>query len=359
MVSYFNEMSKPMSHVTRSYAAFDPDSPLAPMALTRRGLNPDDVLIDIRFCGVCHSDLHTAKNHWGRTQYPLVPGHEIVGVVSEVGDAVTRHAIGDWVAVGCLVDACGTCSACTDHEEQYCEVGSIGTYGGIGRDGEPTQGGYSKSIVVKDSFVLSVPQGLDPAAAAPLLCAGITSYSPLNYHNVGPDSRVGVIGLGGLGHMAVKFAAAMGATVTVFTTSESKREEAFRLGAYHVVLSTDRAEIKTAYRSLDLIVDTVPVPHELRDYLVCLKRNGHLVLTGPIGLQEPPVNNGLLMMGRKSISGSAIGGIEETQQMLNFCAETQVTCDIEMIAMVDINEAYERLERNDVHYRFVIDMSTL
>jgi uncharacterized zinc-type alcohol dehydrogenase-like protein len=229
----------------------------------------------------------------------------------------------------------------------------------LDRYGQPTQGGYSSAIVVTEHFVLKMPENLDPAAAAPLLCAGITSYSPLNYHKVGPGVRVGVIGLGGLGHMALKFAVAMGAEVTQFTTSENKKAEAERLGAHHVVLSTDRTQMKAHFGQLDLIVDTVPVPHELKDYLLCLKRNGNLVLTGPIGLQNPPLNNGLLMMGRKSVSGSAIGGIEETQQMLDFCAKNGVTCDVEMISMDYINEAYDRLEQNDVHYRFVIDMATL
>ena len=348
-----------MSEVVKSFAAHSESSPLSAWEFERRDLQPSDVAIEIRYCGVCHSDLHTARNHWGRTQYPLVPGHEIVGVVKAVGTDVSKHAVGEWVAVGCLVDSCRTCGSCHDGEEQYCERGSTGTYGSVDRYGQQTQGGYSSAIVVTEHFVLKMPENLDPAAAAPLLCAGITSYSPLNYHNVGPGMRVGVIGLGGLGHMALKFAVAMGAEVTQFTTSENKKAEAERLGAHHVVLSTDRAQMKLHFGKLDLIVDTVPVPHELKDYLLCLKRNGNLVLTGPIGLQNPPLNNGLLMMGRKSVSGSAIGGIEETQQMLNFCAENGVTCDVEMISMDYINEAYDRLEKNDVHYRFVIDMATL
>lgn len=348
-----------MTTTVKSYAAFDPDSSLGAWDLERRVTEPKDVAIEIRYCGVCHSDLHSAKNHWGNTHYPLVPGHEIVGVVSEVGSDVTKYKVGDWVAVGCLVDSCGQCGSCHEDEEQYCERGSIGTYGAVGRDGKPTQGGYSQKIVVVEDFVLRVPEGLDPASAAPLLCAGITSYSPLNFHKVGPGMKVGVIGLGGLGHMALKFAVAMGAEVTMFTTSASKREEAARLGAHHVVLSTERAEMKATFNTLDLIVDTVPVPHDLGGYIRCLRRNGNLVMTGPIGLQEPPLNNGLLMMGRKAVSGSAIGGIAETQQMLDFCAESGVTCEVEMIAMDYINEAYGRLEKNDVHYRFVIDMATL
>jgi uncharacterized zinc-type alcohol dehydrogenase-like protein len=348
-----------MSEVVKSFAAHSESSHLAAWEFERRDLQPNDVAIEIRYCGVCHSDLHTARNHWGRTQYPLVPGHEIVGVVKAIGREVSKHAVGDWVAVGCLVDSCQTCGSCHDGEEQYCERGSTGTYGSVDRYGQATQGGYSSAIVVTEHFVLKMPQNLDPASAAPLLCAGITSYSPLNYHKVGPGMRVGVIGLGGLGHMALKFAVAMGAEVTQFTTSENKKAEAERLGAHHVVLSTDRAQMKAHFGQLDLIVDTVPVPHELKDYLLCLKRNGNLVLTGPIGLQNPPLNNGLLMMGRKSVSGSAIGGIEETQKMLDFCAESGVTCDVEMIPMDYINEAYDRLEKNDVHYRFVIDMATL
>lgn len=348
-----------MSEVVKSFAAHSESSPLAAWEFERRDLQPNDVAIEIRYCGVCHSDLHTARNHWGRTQYPLVPGHEIVGVVKAIGREVSKHAVGDWVAVGCLVDSCQTCGSCHDGEEQYCELGSTGTYGSVDRYGQATQGGYSSAIVVTEHFVLKMPKNLDPGSAAPLLCAGITSYSPLNYHKVGPGKRIGVIGLGGLGHMALKFAVAMGAEVTQFTTSENKKAEAERLGAHHVVLSTDRAQMKAHFGQLDLIVDTVPVPHELKDYLLCLKRNGNLVLTGPIGMQEPPLNNGLLMMGRKSVSGSAIGGIEETQKMLDFCAESGVTCDVEIIPMDYINEAYDRLEKNDVHYRFVIDMATL
>jgi uncharacterized zinc-type alcohol dehydrogenase-like protein len=318
------------------------------------------VRIDIEFCGVCHSDLHQAHNHWGNTVYPLVPGHEIVGRVAATGSQVSKYKVGDKVAVGCMVDACLQCEPCLDGEEQYCLKRCTQTYGDTDRvDGSPNHGGYSTSILVREEFVLRLPEGLDPAAAAPLLCAGITSYSPLNFYKASNGTRLGVIGLGGLGHMAIKFGVAMGAEVTLFTTSPGKIEEAKRLGAHKVVLSSDKQQFGSAMGYFDLIIDTVPVPHSMNEYLMCLRRNGNMVLVGPIGVMDPPIHLAMLMGGRKALSGSAIGGIAETQQMLDFCAEKGITCDIEMINIQDINEAYERMERNDVHYRFVIDMASL
>ena len=349
-----------MSSTTHAYAAQAADSELAAYQLERRELREDDVQIEIDFCGVCHSDLHTARNDWHNTVYPIVPGHEIVGKVSAIGSKVQRHKVGDCVAVGCMIDACMQCDPCTDGEENYCEKRATMTYNGQDRrDGSHTQGGYASSIVVREEFVLRMPAGLDPAAAAPLLCAGITSWSPLKHHQAGPGKKVGVIGLGGLGHMALKFAAALGAEVTLFTTSQSKMEEARRLGAHNVILSSDAEQMKAARNQFDLIVDTVPKPHNLAPYLAALRRNGQLSLVGPIGPLDPAPHAGLLMGGRKSLSGSMIGGIRETQEMLDFCAEKNITCDIEMINMQDINEAYDRMQKNDVRYRFVIDMASL
>jgi len=348
-----------MSNSVVGYAARDASGQMTPYSFERRAPRADDVQIDILYCGVCHSDLHQVQNHWGRTVYPMVPGHEIVGRVSAVGAEVKDFAVGDAVAVGCIVDSCQSCDSCTDGEEQYCLAGATQTYGDKDRvDGSPTYGGYSSRILVRDKFVLRVPEGLDLAAAAPLLCAGITTYSPLNYHGVKPGMRVGVVGLGGLGHMALKFAAAMGAEVTLFTTSPSKVEEAKRLGAHKVVISKDQEQMKGVMRYFDLIVDTVPTDHAVTPYMMALRRNGNLVMVGHIGMLEP-MHSGLLMGGRKALSGSAIGGIAETQQMLDYCAEKGITCDIEMIPMVDINTAYQRMENNDVHYRFVIDMASL
>lgn len=345
---------------THAYAATDATTALGPFTLERRQPRPNDVQVDILFCGVCHSDLHQARDHWGNTVYPLVPGHEIVGRVAAVGPEVTNFTAGDMVAVGCLVDSCLQCECCKEGEEQYCLSRPTQTYGDKDRvDQSPTQGGYSKSILVREEFVMRLPDNLDPAAAAPLLCAGITTYSPLNFHKVGPGSRVGVIGLGGLGHMAIKFAAAMGAEVTLFTTSPSKIEEAKRLGAHKVVLSTDQEQMGTTMGYFDLIMDTVPEPHPMPAYLMALRRNGKMVLVGPIGPLAPGIHAALLMGGRKSLTGSAIGGIAETQQMLDYCAEKNITCDIEMIKMAEINEAYDRMEKNDVRYRFVIDMASL
>jgi len=341
-----------------AYGATAADSGVGPMVITRRELRANDVDIEIRYCGVCHSDLHTARNDWGRTNYPVVPGHEIVGIVRAVGADVTDFRVGDRVAVGCLVDSCLECDQCHDHQEQYCRAGTTGTYSGYDRiDGSPTHGGYAQRIVVRAEFVLRVPEALDLAQVAPLLCAGITTYSPLKFWNVGPGTKVGVVGLGGLGHMGVKLAAGLGAEVTMITTSPGKAADAQALGAQHVLISTDKQAMRAATGSFDFILDTVPVKHDLHPYLRLLRPGGTHVLVGVI---EPiELHSGMLLGGRKQLAGSAIGGIRETQEMLDFCAERNILPDCEIIAMADINQAYERMEKSDVKYRFVIDMATL
>jgi uncharacterized zinc-type alcohol dehydrogenase-like protein len=339
------------------YAAIAVDKPLEPHAFARRALRPDDVLIDIDYCGICHSDLHTARNDWGGTTYPVVPGHEITGIVRDVGGSVTRHAVGDRVAVGCIVDSCKDCEYCDDDLEQYCLNGMTGTYGAVDRhDGTPTAGGYSDKIVVRDEFVLRVPDSLGMAPAAPLLCAGITTYSPLRTWKVGQGSKVAVAGLGGLGHMGVKLAAAMGAEVTVVTRSAEKAADAARLGAAHVLVSTDRESMKAARNRFDLVLDTIPVRHKLSPYLPLLRVDAPLVLVGMIE-PMPEIHTGHFI-NRRILTGSGIGGIKETQEMLDFCADKNVEPDIEMVEMKDVNAAYDRLERSDVRYRFVIDMKT-
>ncbi|CAD2212964.1 Alcohol dehydrogenase GroES-like domain/Alanine dehydrogenase/PNT, C-terminal domain/Zinc-binding dehydrogenase, putative [Angomonas deanei] len=343
-----------------AYAADGPKDPLKPYQFTRRDVGPGDVSIKIAFCGVCHSDLHTARDEWNGTVYPIVPGHEIVGHVTAVGDKVTKYKVGDTVGVGCLVDSCLQCDECKNHLEQYCN-NSTGTYNNPCKDGtgKVTQGGYSDHIVVREEFVLRVPDGLDLAGAAPLLCAGITTYSPLRHWGVKKGTKVGVVGIGGLGHMAVKLAAAMGAEVTVFTTSQSKVEDAKRLGAHHVVISKDEAQMAAAAATLDVTIDTVGFTHDLTPYINALRTNGTHVLVGAPENPHPPFIPFSLIGKRRSIGGSCIGGIQETQEMLDFCAEHKVTSDIEVIAADYINEAYERMLKSDVKYRFVIDMSTL
>jgi len=342
------------------YAAQSPTSELAPFPFERRDPRPDDVVIDILFCGVCHSDLHTTRNDWGWTTYPIVPGHEIIGRVRSVGAAVTRFKAGDAVGVGCLVDSCRHCKPCEHGEEQYCQNGFTGTYGGTDRhDGRPTQGGYSDQMVVSDRFVLKVPAGLDLKGAAPLLCAGITTWSPLRHWKAGPGSQVAVVGLGGLGHMGLKLAKALGAEVTLFTRSQGKEADARRLGADRVVLSTDPAQMASAAGRFDLIVDTVPYVHDLNPYVPTLATDGTLVLVGYLGGLEPMLNTVPMVLDRKSVAGSLIGGIAETQELLDFCGEHGITSDVEVIRMQDINGAYERLLKSDVKYRFVIDMASL
>lgn len=341
------------------YAAEAATAPLAPFTFERRDPGPMDVRIDILYCGVCHSDLHQTRNEWHNTLYPCVPGHEIVGRVTAVGEAVTRFRMGDLAGVGCMVDSCRECASCQEGLEQYCERGFVGTYNGEDRQGGGhTFGGYSRAVVVDQAFVLKVPENLDLAAVAPLLCAGITTYSPLRHWKVGPGQRVGIVGLGGLGHMAVKFARAFGAHVVLFTTSASKVEDALRLGAHEVVLSRDEAAMAREANSFDFILDAVAAQHDINAYLGLLKRDGTLVQVG--APEQPlPVAVFSLIFKRRSFAGSLIGGIAETQEMLDFCGEHGITSDIEMIRMDEINAAYERMIRSDVKYRFVIDMATL
>ncbi|HLP31305.1 MAG TPA: NAD(P)-dependent alcohol dehydrogenase [Geothrix sp.] len=342
------------------YAAQSATAELAPFHFERRDARPDDVVIDILYCGVCHSDLHTARNDWGWTTYPIVPGHEIIGRVREVGAQVTRFKVGDAVGVGCMVDSCRHCKPCEKGEEQYCKEGSTFTYGGQDRhDRTTTQGGYSDQIVVSDRFVLKVPDGLDLKGAAPLLCAGITTWSPLRHWKVGPGSQVAVVGLGGLGHMGLKLAKALGAEVTLFTRSKGKEADARRLGADHIVLSTDPARMAAVADRFDLILDTVPYVHDLNPYIPTLASSGTLVLVGYLGGLEPLLNTTPMVLGRKSVAGSLIGGTKETQEMLDFCGEHGIVSDVEMIRVQEINAAYERLLKGDVKYRFVLDLASL
>ena len=341
------------------YAAQSPTSAMAPFRFERRALRPEDVGIEILYCGICHSDLHQARNDWHNSRYPVVPGHEIVGRVTSVGAAVTKYKVGDMVAVGCLVDSCQACPQCDNGLEQYCTNGPTLTYNGRDRqDRTPTYGGYSNAIVVREEFVLRVPEGLDPARAAPLLCAGITSWSPLRHWKVGPNSKIAVAGLGGLGHMGVKLAAGMGADITVITTSPAKAADARALGAQDVLISTDETAMLQATGRFDFILDTIPVGHDVGKYLSLLKVDGALVLVGVIE-PLPSFHSGLLLGGRKILSGSGIGGIAETQALLDFCAEKNILPDIEMTSMQAINQAFDRIEKADVKYRFVIDMATL
>jgi uncharacterized zinc-type alcohol dehydrogenase-like protein len=344
---------------TAAWGATAPESAIHPFSIARRDLRDEDVAIDIAYCGVCHSDLHAARNDWGRTVYPFVPGHEIVGTVRAVGAGVTGFKPGDRVAVGTQVDSCRRCDACEGGEENYCREGATGTYNSKDRiDGSPTYGGYSAAIVVAEPYVLRLPDSLDMAAAAPLLCAGITTYSPLKNWNVGPGTRVGVIGLGGLGHMGVKFAKALGAEVTMITTSPAKGADAKKLGADHVLVSTDKAAMRGASRSFDFLLDTIPVKHDVTPYLFLLDKQGTLCLVGMIDTMEP-FHSGLLLGGQKAIAGSAVGGIAQTQEMLDLCAERGITAEIEVIGIDAINQAFERMERADIKYRFVIDMGTM
>jgi len=347
-----------MSIPAKAYAAFDPHSPLVPWEIARRDPGPHDVQLQILYCGVCHSDLHQARNEWKNTIYPCVPGHEIVGRVVAVGEKVTRFKVGDLAGVGCMVDSCGHCDACASGEEQYCSEGFVGTYNGRGPGSENTYGGYSQVIVVKESFVLHIKHPeKDLAAVAPLLCAGITTYSPLRHWKVGPGKRVGIVGLGGLGHMAVKLAHAMGAHVVLFTTSPAKTVDAKRLGADEVCISKDPEQMARYREQLDFILDTVAAPHRLDDYLQLLKRDGTLTLVGAPSEPHPSPAVFNLLFRRRSLAGSLIGGIRETQEMLDFCAEHGIVSDIELIPIDYINTAYERMLRSDVKYRFVIDIA--
>jgi uncharacterized zinc-type alcohol dehydrogenase-like protein len=344
----------------KGYAALTAKDALAPFSFERREPGPDDVRIQIQFCGVCHSDLHTARDEWHNTRFPCVPGHEIVGRVVAVGDKVTRFKVGDTAAVGCMVDSCGRCASCSDGLENYCENGLTGTYNGpIFGGGQNTYGGYSDSIVVKESFVLRVAPGQNLAGVAPLLCAGITTYSPLRHWKVGPGQKVGIVGLGGLGHMGVKLAAAMGAHVVLFTTSPDKRADGLRLGAKEVVVSKNDAEMAAHLNSFDFILNTVAAPHNLDAFIGLLKRDGTMCLVGAPAEPHPSPNVFGLIFRRRTLAGSLIGGIAETQEMLDFCAAHGIVSDVELIPISAINEAYERMLRGDVRYRFVIDMASL
>ncbi|HTL67542.1 MAG TPA: NAD(P)-dependent alcohol dehydrogenase [Lacunisphaera sp.] len=351
-------MTKPACFSVKAYSTPAAATPLRAATIERRQPGPRDLRVQIQYCGVCHSDLHYARNEWGFTQYPAVPGHEIVGRVTEVDAGVTKFKVGDTVGVGCLVNSCRTCPECRAGYEQYCNQ-MVMTYGSTDPVlGGGTLGGYAQSIVVTEEFVLRMPSNLDLAAAAPLLCAGITTYSPLRHWGAGPGKKVGVVGLGGLGHMGVKFARAFGAHVVLFTTSPGKAADARRLGAHEVVVSTDAAQMQAQAGSFDFILDCVSAQHDINAYLELLKRDGNLTLVG--APQHPlPVAPFPLIFRRRSFSGSLIGGLPETQEMLDFCGTHNITCDIEMIRMDQINEAYERMLKSDVKYRFVIDMASL
>ena len=345
----------------RGYAVHDATSPFEPFSFERRDPNPNDVVIAISHCGVCHSDLHTARGEWGGTRYPCVPGHEIVGQVTAVGSSVTRFKEGDTVGVGCMVDSCKHCEPCREGLEQYCENGFTGTYNGPAQEtGENTYGGYSDTIVVREDFVLRVSHPADQlAAVAPLLCAGITTWSPLRHWNVGPGKKVGVVGIGGLGHMGIKLARALGAEVVAFTTSPAKKADALALGAHDVVVSRDKGEMKAHRGTFDFILNTVAAPHDLDAFMLQLKRDGTMCLVGVPAEPHPSPSVANLIFKRRSLAGSLIGGIAETQEMLDFCAEHGIVSEIEQIPIQSIDEAYERMVRSDVKYRFVIDMASL
>ena len=343
----------------KAYGTKSAESDLEQLNINRRSVTAKDVEIDILFCGVCHSDLHFARNDWGMTQYPVVPGHEIVGKVTQVGTGVSKYKVGDLVAVGCLVDSCRSCNNCKDDLEQYCPQW-VGTYGGYDKHlDSPTHGGYSETIVVDEDFVLRVPENLDQAGIAPVLCAGITTWSPLRHWKVGKGSKVAVVGLGGLGHMALKLANALGADVTLFSRSPNKVQDGLDLGAHQVIISTDEAQMEGVMNHFDLIIDTVPYAHDLNPYIGTLATNGTLVVVGYLGPLDPMLVTVPMIMGRRSVAGSLIGGIAETQELLDFCGKHNITSDIEIIKMQDINLAYERMLKSDVHYRFVIDMKSL
>ena len=347
-------------NITHAYAAHDAKSALVPFDYTPRTLRDHDVQINVLFCGVCHSDLHQARNEWSNTIFPVVPGHEIVGRVSAVGSHVSRYQVGDLVGVGCMVDSCRSCPSCEEGLEQYCENGFTGTYNGQDRQtGAITYGGYSTAMTVDQDFVLRVPENLDPAGVAPLLCAGITTYSPLRQWGSGPGKKVGIVGLGGLGHMGVKLARAMGAHVVLFTTSESKVEDAKRLGAHEVVISRDPEQMAQHTNSFDFILNTVAAQHDLNPFLNLLRRDGTLTLVGAPEHDHPSPQVFNLIMKRRRLAGSLIGGIAETQEMLDFCGQHGITSDIELIPMQQINQAYERMLKSDVKYRFVVDINSL
>jgi uncharacterized zinc-type alcohol dehydrogenase-like protein len=348
---------------TQSYAAFDSKTPLVPFAFERRDLLPDDVSIDILYCGVCHSDVHQVRNEWANSTYPIVPGHEIVGRVTAVGKDVKKFKVGDLAGVGCMIDSCKVCTECEKDLEQYC-ANSVFTYNSPDKHtGKPTFGGYSKKIVVNKHFVLHISKKLEPpeklAAVAPLLCAGITTYSPMRHWKVGKGQKVGVVGLGGLGHMGVKWSHAFGAHTVLFTTSPEKTADALRMGANEVVISKNSDEMKKHIGSLDFIINTVAAPHDLNPFLQLLKLDGTMCMIGVPDHPHPPIDTTNLIFQRRSLAGSLIGGIKETQEMLDFAAKHDIVCDIELIDMRDINKAYDRMVKGDVKYRFVIDLATL
>ena len=343
---------------TTGYAALTAKAALQPFSFTRRDVGPHDVLIAITHCGICHSDIHQARDEWGGSMFPMVPGHEIVGTISRIGSMVTRFHLGETAGVGCFVDSCRTCPACREGSEQYCEAGMLLTYSGLDKNGQVTQGGYSTQIVVDEQYVLRIPSTLSPAGAAPLLCAGITTYSPLRHWGVGKYHKLAVVGLGGLGHMAVKIGTALGTHVTVLSTSERKQNDAERLGAKDFALTSQPESFTRLQRSFDFILDTVSAPHNYNDYVNLLKTDGTMILVGapdkPTPLEPFP-----LILHRRRIAGSVIGGIRETQEMLDFCATHGIESDIELIPIQQVNEAYERVLKGDVRYRFVIDLASL
>ncbi|MCU7615337.1 NAD(P)-dependent alcohol dehydrogenase [Chryseobacterium sp. GMJ5] len=348
------------TYSVKAYGTESKDADLKEMNIERREATPKDVEIEILYCGVCHSDLHTARNDWGGTKYPAVPGHEIVGKITKIGSEVSKFKVGDLAGVGCIVDSCGTCESCKQDLEQYCKTGFVGTYNGKDEHlGGHTFGGYSQKVVVDADHVLRIPENLDLAAVAPLLCAGITTWSPLKHWKAGPDSKVAVVGLGGLGHMAIKLAKGLGAEVTLFSRTPGKSDDAKQLGADHVVISTDEEQMNSVSGKFDLIIDTVPYDHDVNPYISTLNINGTLVLVGFIGKMDEALFTPPMILGRRSVAGSVIGGIAETQEMLDFCGEHNIVSEIEMIKMQDINEAYERMLKSDVRYRFVIDMKSL
>ena len=343
---------------TKGYAAPSADAPLAPFSFERRELGPRDVGIEVKYCGICHSDIHQARDEWGESIFPMVPGHEIAGIVTDVGSEVTKYKVGDRVGVGCLVDSDRDCDSCKRDLEQYCLTGATGTYNALDKSGNPTYGGYSDRIVVDDHFVLRIPDSLPLDAAAPLMCAGITTYSPLRHWNAGPGKKVAIIGMGGLGHMGVKLAHAMGAEVTVLSQTLSKQADGKRLGADHYYATSDPETFTKLAGQFDLIINTVSAELDWNAYLALLKVDGALVIVGAPS-DAIPVAAFALIMGRKTLAGSGIGGLKETQEMLDFCAEHGIVCDIETIPIQKVNEAYERVLKSDVRYRFVIDMASL
>ena len=343
----------------RGLAALTANAPLTPYTFSRRDLGPNDVAVAIKYAGICHSDIHQVKEEWGGAIFPMVPGHEISGVVSSIGSAVSKFAVGDLIGIGVFIDSCRNCASCNQGLEQYCESGMTPTYNGLERDGiTPTMGGYSDGYVINENYAVKIPANLDLAAVAPLLCAGITLYSPLKYWNAGPGKKVAVMGLGGLGHMGVKFAHAMGAEVTVLSHSPGKEADARKMGADHFVVTSDPAQLKNVKRSFDLILNTVSAQHNINDYLGLLATNGTLVVIGLPGVPFA-VNADSLLSGRRSMAGSMIGGVSETQEMLNFCGEKNIVSEIELIDANYVNEAYERTIKSDVRFRFVIDIATL